>query len=188
MKRYGEVRDTKCILESIGRHTWYMDPPTVIFALVDEEYTYRGEMAKALYDLPYPNTFTLERQVVDKEVLWNMDYSGKEPPSLVPLITSQSWLTFEILGQDKSKCQWMKLPPLFWSTSDNYLEFEQFVRSIVVVNDSSERAVKLVQEMIDRAHIEEKRQDGILYVNNYKRKGTGRKKSDYYSLAKKGKN
>ena len=51
-------------------------------------------------------------------------------------------------------------------TSDNFLEF---VRSIDVVNDSSERAVKLVQELIDRAHGEEKCQDGILYVNNYKR-------------------
>jgi hypothetical protein len=43
----------------------------------------------------------------------------------------------------------MKLPSVFWATtSDNFLEFEQFVRSIVVVNDLSERAVKLVQELL----------------------------------------
>ena len=167
MKRYSEVRDTNSILESIGRHIWYMDPPTVVFALVDKDYPYRGDMAKALYELPYPDTFPLERQVVDKEALWNLDYSNREPPSLVPLVTSQSWLIFEMLKHNKSKCQWMKLPPVFWSTSDNYLEFEEFVKNIVVVNDSSERAVKLVQQMIARAHSEEKCQDAILHVNNY---------------------
>ena len=187
MKKYSEVRNTGGILESIGRHTWYVDPPTVIFALVDKDYSYRGEMAKALYVLPYPESFPLERQVVDKEVLWNLDYTGQEPSSLVPLVTSQSWLIFDMLNHNKSKCQWMKLPPVFWSTSDNFLEFEDFVRNSVVVNDSSERAVKLVQHMIDRAHSEEKRQDAILYVNDYKRKGTGRNKKDYHDLAKKAK-
>ena len=36
--------------------------------------------------------------------------------------------------------------------NDHYLEFARFVKHVKVVNDSSERAIKLVQELIDKAH------------------------------------
>ena len=41
---------------------------------------------------------------------------------------------------------------------------ESFIKSIEVVNDSKERAIKLVQELIDKAQIEDRRQDTFLYI------------------------
>lgn len=173
-------------ITSLLRHSWYLDPTVVVFALADEEYPYRGEMAKKLFSLPRPEEFPLDRQVVNKEVLLSLNYSGKEPPSLAPLITEQSWMIFYMLKHNRAEIQWLKLPPEFWNTNDFYCEFAAFIKNIAVVNDASERAIKLVQELIDTARTEEKRQDNFLFANVYKRNRKGRKKTDYKSAALKG--
>ena len=69
----------------------------------------------------------------------------------------------------------MKIPSQFWPLNDFYLEFSHFVKNIEVVNDSSERSIKLVQELIDKAQKEERRQDTFLFTNAYKRNKRGRK-------------
>lgn len=41
---------------------------------------------------------------------------------MVPLITEQPWLIFEMLGHGKAEVQWMKLLPEFWPMNDYYVE------------------------------------------------------------------
>ena len=188
MSRFKEFNldSASTTITSILRHSWYLDPAVVVFALADEEYPNRGEMAKKLFSLPRPKEFPLDRQVVNKEVLLSLNYSGKEPPSLAPLITEQSWMIFDMLKHNRAEIQWMKLPPEFWNTNDFYCEFTAFIKNIAVVNDASERAIKLVQELIDTARSEEKRQDNFLFSNVYKRNRKGQKKTDYKAAALKG--
>ena len=55
-------------------------------------------MAKKLFSLPRSEEFPLNRQEVNKEVLLSLNYSGKEPPRLAPLITEQSWMILHIVN------------------------------------------------------------------------------------------
>ena len=93
-----------------------------------------------------------------------------------------------MLKHNRAEIQWIKLPPEFWNTNDFNCEFTAFIKNIAVVNDASERAraIKLVQELIDTARSEEKRQDNFLFSNVFKRNRKGRKKTGYKAAALKG--
>ena len=75
---------------------------------------------------------------------------------MAPLITDKSWLIFDMLRHRKAEIQWMKTPE-FLKKNDFYLEFRATVKGLDFVNDCSERAVKLVQDLTNRAYSEEKR-------------------------------
>nr|XP_047138648.1 uncharacterized protein LOC124814743 isoform X1 [Hydra vulgaris] len=79
-------------------------------------------------------------------------------------------------GQSKSDCQWMKTPPEYWTCIDFYLKFQEAVFNLTVVNDCSQRIVKLIKNKIDIVQKEEKRQDSLLFLHNYKRKYGGKTK------------
>ena len=53
MKRFEEwnLHGFQAVVSSILRHTWYLDPTLVVFALADEKCRERGDMAKKLYSL-----------------------------------------------------------------------------------------------------------------------------------------
>ena len=38
--------------QSILRHSWYLDPTVVVFALIDGECSFREEIARKLYSIP----------------------------------------------------------------------------------------------------------------------------------------
>ena len=189
MKRFEEwnLHGSQAVVSSILRHTWYLDPTLVVFTLADEKCRERGDMAKKLYSLQRCpiDSFPLERQIMDQSVLKSLNFSKDEPPSLAPLITDKSWLVFDMLRHGKAETQWMKIPPEFWEFNDFYLKFRATVTGLDVVNDCSERAIKLVQDLINRANSEEKRQDTLLFTNNYKKNRKSRKKIDYEKAASK---
>ena len=74
--------------------------------------------------------------------------------------------------------QWHKTPSQFWELKDFYLEFETTINSLDVVNDSSERAIKFVQELFMKSNKGGKRQDLFLFNHVYKRSKQGSKKND----------
>ncbi|XP_065683397.1 uncharacterized protein LOC124814026 [Hydra vulgaris] len=189
MKRFEEwnLLGSRAVANSILRHTWYLDPTLVVFALANKECRERGDMAKKLYSLQRcpSESFPLERQVMDQAILNSLNFSKDEPPSLTPLVTEKSWLVFDMLRHGKAETQWMKTPPEVWKFNDYYLEFRATVKGLDVVNDCSERAVKLVQDLINRAYSEEKKQDTFLFTNSYKKNRKGRKKTDYEKAANK---
>ena len=143
----------------------------------------REMMAQKLFSLTIPVDFPRQRQLLDKDILNRLDFNGPNPRSLVPLVSDQSWLIFHMLGHKKGETQWMKIPAQFQPLNDFYLEFVRFVKNIEVVNDSSERAIKMVQELIDKAQKEEKRQDTFLFTHAYKRNKRGRKKVDLQDIS-----
>ncbi|XP_065666285.1 uncharacterized protein LOC136087442 [Hydra vulgaris] len=151
----------------------------------DQKCKERSNMAKRLFGLKRPSIeeYSLERQVLDKDILKNLNFSQDEPSSLVPLVTEKSWLIFDMVGHGKAEVQWMKLPAEYWILNDFYQEFETAIMNLDVVNDCSERTVKLVQQLVNKAHSEEKRQDTFLFTHVYKRNRNGRKKLDHAKAA-----
>ena len=61
-----------------------------------------------------------------------------ENTKLADLITSKSWLFFTIL---KISADWLVLSPAQWKENQDYIEAEQFVKSVKVSNDVVERGV-----------------------------------------------
>lgn len=136
------------VIESLKRHTWYIDPFIVVMSLADKNVQERSDIAKKLYSTPRPTTYAKERQKVDLNLLNSLVYSDDTPPSLTPLITDQSWLIFHMLNHANAEVQWLKTPVETWDLNDYFLEFKQFVNNLEVVNDCSERAIKLIQVYI----------------------------------------
>ncbi|XP_065656788.1 uncharacterized protein LOC136082199 [Hydra vulgaris] len=181
MNRFKEYNliGAESVIESIKRHTWFLDPYLVVLALADENCEERGEIAQKLYSFEFRSLdkYSLARIKANMEVLNSLDFSGPKPPSLVELVTENSWLLFLMIGQSKSDCQWMKTPPEYWTCNDFYLKFKDAIFNLAVVNDCSERTVKLIKDNIDIARKEEKRQDSLLFMHNYKRKYVGKRKT-----------
>ncbi|XP_065649774.1 uncharacterized protein LOC136078272 [Hydra vulgaris] len=181
MNRFKEYNliGAESVIESIKRHTWFLDPCLVVLALADENCEERGEIAQKLYSFEFRSLdkYSLARIKANMEVLNSLDFSGPKPPSLVELVTENSWLLFLMIGQSKSDCQWMKTPPEYWTCNDFYLKFKDAIFNLAVVNDCSERTVKLIKDNIDIARKEEKRQDSLLFMHNYKRKYVGKRKT-----------
>ena len=182
MKRFIEINlpGATEVVRSMSKHDWYLRPVLVVFALADKNYPDRDELAQKLYStqLDRPNIFKLERIEVDKKVLHLLDYSQDQPPSLASLVTEQSWLIFDKIGHGKGEVQWLKTPTQFWELNDFSLEFETTIKFLDVVNDSYERAIKLVQELIMKTNKEEKRQNIFLFNHVYKKSKQGSKKND----------
>nr|XP_047144380.1 uncharacterized protein LOC124817945 [Hydra vulgaris] len=183
MIRYSDVKpeQAKSVIDSLKRHTWYIDPTAVVMALADEEVHDRGKIAKKLYSMP--ENYVVQRQQVDFELLNNLDFCQDNPPSLVSLINEQSWFIFHLLNHGKAELQWLKTPVETWKLNDYYLEFEHFVKNLEVVNDCSERAVKLVQELINKFHKEKKRQNTFLVANKFKSGRKRKKKTDFENVS-----
>ena len=76
MTRYSDVKpkQAKPVIDSLKRHTWYIDPTAVVMALVDEEVHDHGEIAKKLYSMPRPENYVVHRQQVGLEMLNSLDF------------------------------------------------------------------------------------------------------------------
>ena len=103
-------------------------------------------------------------------------------PSLEFFITSESWLIFDILEQSSSECKWMLFPPDTWSRDPDFKKFQTFVKNLAVVNDASERSVKLVQETVSQT-LNEKKLQKMLLVKSSLEKPKSRTKKSYREAA-----
>ena len=71
---------------------------------------------------------------------------------------------------------------MYWKESKAFLKFQEFVKDVKVVNNCSERAVKLIQENVEKAKSENKLQDLLMAKNSWKKPNCRTKKS-YVILA-----
>ena len=62
---------------------------------------------------------------------------------MIPLITPDSWLVFDLLGLTGSQ-DWMTIPVSFWDHFEDFRKFREFVENISVCNDIAERGVALI--------------------------------------------
>ena len=143
----------KAALQAFRRweqHSWYLDPCVVPFVLANDKDMLMEEkemeaIARKLYTMDNPVEYDMLRRnnsgfLPDLDELASFD----EPPSLAEFLSEESLLIFSILKQGKLECKWMLLPMTAWHFDPDYKKFQNFVKKLSVVNDSSERAVKLV--------------------------------------------
>ena len=86
-----------------------------------------------------------------------MEYSDQPHPCarLCDLISPQSWFLFHLLG---CSGDWLELPVVQWRASGEFQNMNEFVRHVEVVNDSAERAVKLIHAFSFRTEDEGQKQ------------------------------
>ena len=151
--KYGEI--AKALHKSLIRHSWYLSPQTVIFALVDEDQ--EEEEKKAILDK------LLEYECPKLE---DFDLEQPEPPtqvcalsSLADFVTEQSYLFLIYMGFTKEDVvSWKE------SGSDTFCDFAIAVKQLAVVNDRAERHIRLVQDFIGLTHHEDSLQDTMQVV------------------------
>ena len=123
---------------------------------------------------------SLERQKIvgGRPVFPYIDLSGPEPqiPDMSALITSDSWLVFDLLGLTGTQ-DWMTIPISLWENFADYKKFKVFAENISVVNDVAERGVALITAYINKAQSEEQRQALLQVVEFHRALVTDVKKS-----------
>ena len=78
-----------------------------------------------------------------------------------------SWFLLKMAGVDG---EFLDKPVHEWVKEPSYQKLKDFIYNMSVVNDVSERGVKLIQEYVDSAHNEELRQDILTVSKEYKSK------------------
>ena len=101
------------VLQSCYRHLWYLCPQTIVLALADKglDNSQKEEMAKKLY--------SLERMVIKtgKPRFPVLDWSGEERriPDMASLVTTESWLVFDLLGLTGTQVTVPVMYELYWT-------------------------------------------------------------------------
>ena len=95
-------------------------------------------MAKKLFSTPRPDVFNIGKPkfpAIDDNNL----------PFLSSLIGPRFWLIFDLLGLTHSQ-DWLQLPPKYWELMIDYRFARNFCVNLQVVNDCTERAIKLDED------------------------------------------
>ena len=169
MRNYSKF-ETEVAMEvylSLKRHGWYLTEKMAIMGIVDEdiEPEIRQKMAEKLNRAQVPEQFETGYEALP-------DIAGFEDMS--DLIGPNSWYLLELANIHGD---WLKKHVSVWQDSQDYAKFKEFISNMSVVNDCSERGVKLVQEYIDSARNETLRQDVMTTAKVYKSKINSKKLS-----------
>ena len=183
-------------LSLFQRHTSYLKPPQVIFALFDERSSAidRQLLASALSAIPRPDispSYFKPGKLDDVPLVCSMKecvgsvlcldevgnlYSQK---TLATFVSVKSYLLFNLLKiEDLS---WLIAPVALWPCVPSYVQVRDFIKQLLTVNDGAERGIKLMQELIDRTQDEEDLQYLAQCVTHH-RKLIGHTKKDYEKL------
>jgi hypothetical protein len=177
MSKYRLVTKPKIamdLMQSCYRHLWYLVPQTVVFALADPGLTdiQKERMAAKLH--------SLGREKIEggKPVFPFIDLSGldDEIPDMSSLVTSDSWLVFDLLDLTGTH-DWMTIPASLWDNFLGFRKLKEFAENISVCNDVAERGVAIITMFINKAQSEEQRQALLQVVEFHRALVTNIKKS-----------
>ena len=166
-ERVNPVAATAC-LESLNRHTGYLSEQLVVLAIADRNLnnSEKNDIARKLVTFKKKEEFPPKQQANPKiEDEWWLGEDGKPTkPSLSMFVGEDSWLLFHLLEFSSSDLQWLKEDSSTWSGKPGYQKFASYVDNLAIVNDCSERGVKLIEDFVDAAHTEELRQNIMISV------------------------
>ena len=169
-------------LKSMTRHSQYLSGELVPLGLISDKVSKveKIEMAKVLAQAMAEqddSIFQVPKVNVQFNVLdvWPI---GTEMPSLCKFVTKKSLIIFWLLGiLDSNNMQWLGEDPDLWHTYPGFEKFEKFVKNMAVVNDVSERSVKLAADFLNTSTIESKVQNSYLVVANVRNRIRDKRKS-----------
>jgi len=145
---------------ALKRHLWYLTEECAVFSLFSNRISSaeRQQIARQLLRTPRPTIFTRGQPTFPV-----LNQSTK----LIHLIGPNSWFVFHALGVE---VDWLGKPMDMWQHDKQFQEVEQFVRHVKVVNDLSERAVKLIQDFAVSITNDEDQKQYLLQVVEQQRK------------------
>ena len=73
------------------------------------------------------------------------------------LVTSDSWLVFQLLGLDGPQ-DWLQTPASLWHLFAEFKKFKELAFNISVTNDIAERGIHLMSDFISHCETEDQRQ------------------------------
>ena len=156
-------------LRSMYRHSQYLSPELVVFGFTSKKISpgEKMEMAKSLMSVlaeKDEDQFKVhpkqKRPAFDVLKVWPDEEMN---PSLSRFISKESLSVFYLLGV-LDDMEWLELSPDLWDTNPGYGKFHNYVSSLEVVNDVSERSVKLCQDYIKSTTKEENLQNHYVVV------------------------
>ena len=133
------------------RHLFYLTEENVVMSLFSNRLNNdeKSQMACKLLTFHMPNEFKIEKPKVPTTLT--------EGTKLVDLVGEKSWMIFHVLELSH---EWLRQDPSKWCEDEDYCAAEEWVRTAKVVNDSCERAIKLIQDFCN-----------ILTTDSYLRRG-----------------
>ena len=123
-------------LEVLSRHGWYTAEETVIFSLFSNRLSddQKSRVAARILSYDTPEAVTLGKPTFQEL---------NQKTELHDLVGPKSYTLFSILGTDYD---WLQHKPEDWENFPDYLEMREFVRTVKVMNDASERGVKMISD------------------------------------------
>ena len=142
------------VLQSCYRHMWYLTPQMIPIALADKklEDTFKEQIAKALHSLP-------RITISSGKPVFPLLESGAQQTrmNLASLVTSDSWLVFQLLGLHGPH-DWLQTPASLWHLFEEFRTLQKFSTNLSVCNDIAERGIHLMSDFIPHCESEDQRQ------------------------------
>lgn len=143
-------------------HLWYLNEECAVFTLYDDRIDI--EKKRAMVQRILENDEDEEEEEVKKKLhIKSEDVScflNKDLPTI--LLSAKSMKLFKRLGL---KTNFLKIDPSQWNTQLDYIEGQQIIESLRVVNDTAERGVKLMEEFNDKITKNEEQKQFLLKVS-----------------------
>jgi len=139
-------------LTALNRHLWYLTEEIVPFALFSNLVSEPEKRQIACQLLKVRQAEPLENGI---PVFPQLNTSTK----LIHLVGKKSLLLFNLLNIESG---WLSVPPAQWKTVDDFQQADTFVRHVKVVNDLSERAMKLITDFASTITKDEEQRQFLL--------------------------
>ena len=124
------------VLTVLQRHCWYLTEQTVVFSLFSNRLN-RDQKSRIAAKLLTQNP---------------SEKFGSGPPKF-PVMTEKTKLenllgpnSFMLFNNLNTDYKWLETDPSGWGDDPDYLQLEEFVRTLKVTNDTAERGVKMITE------------------------------------------
>ena len=129
------------VKNSIFRQQRYLTEELVVSSLFDSKLSndIRASIANTLLQTQKPATYPPAKPVFRNDILEGVD------PGLQSFVGPRSWLLFRLLGYENNH-EWLTQLPAEWPKYQEYIEMNDVVYTLEVVNDNAEREIKNVQE------------------------------------------
>lgn len=157
---------SRVVLKKMCNHLWYLSKETVGLSFFDENISF-GEKEKMVQAIQGNNSedlynYSNNRNVIQPHLVHSLETKGID--SFVSKKTAAFFKRFNI------STDFMNSPPSFWAQCPSYIHGLEIVKNMLVINDVSERKVKLMEEYNTVLTTdEEQKQFLLLTVENYRK-------------------
>ena len=179
-----------CALNVRSRHLETVSGTLVILALADDslEDCKKEAMGKKLVNIKHqwsPHQMPLSRAQPPEDFVWSEHlWEENNEPTLDSLVNKDIFLILDHLGWEKEDLQVFEMPYNTWRESSHKFEkLYHFLSGLILLNDTTERTIKLMKDTIRSVHDEGFLQNLIITTEEMRAR-CGNFKSNNYNNVK----